>query len=458
MLVPILVATLLSAAPSSRAIDAGPLKLKVVTSDTAQLFHIADQLSLWSPYCHRQYRRYFESKEGGGLSAEDTGVLDAHASMRKRLGYGVLEELFYSEGDWSKPLAAAVKSGRISAEDAAIETRLLRHFSARVSAFIRAQNATINAAATGLIAQAPTLREFAGRASHFWGGSTVDLDIYLVASPAGGGGGGFNGGKLVVEVSPNEVPIDVALHESWHAFSAPHNAELAAAATRAGTDETSFSEALAYAVMPGLYPQPTTTLDATVFRDLEDRKSFLDDPYVRFNRAALALRPSLKEALDSGETFNTFFPRAEAVYRGVAELSNALENQNPRPRYFCFVEGAGWKAISQLIADRGFDVWSRSLDANQFDALKPKMRSSDSIILAASRKALLEAPDPIKQSFGEAWAELRSQMERSPAGEYRVDSAAGPRVAIWAEDVKTLPSDPDHLRGLLFPEVKKSTP
>jgi type IV pilus biogenesis protein CpaD/CtpE len=43
-------------------LDTGPLKLDVYISETAQLFHVVDQISQWSEFSHRQYVRYFESR------------------------------------------------------------------------------------------------------------------------------------------------------------------------------------------------------------------------------------------------------------------------------------------------------------------------------------------------------------------------------------------------------------
>ena len=41
---------------------AGPLTLDVHISRTATLFHVVDQISEWSPYCHRQYLAAFPAK------------------------------------------------------------------------------------------------------------------------------------------------------------------------------------------------------------------------------------------------------------------------------------------------------------------------------------------------------------------------------------------------------------
>ncbi|MDQ6706384.1 MAG: hypothetical protein M3Z85_10470, partial [Acidobacteriota bacterium] len=68
-------------------LDAGPLKLDVYISETAQLFHVVDQISQWSEFSHPQYVRYFES-QGGGLSESDLRILAEHVAIRKRYGWG----------------------------------------------------------------------------------------------------------------------------------------------------------------------------------------------------------------------------------------------------------------------------------------------------------------------------------------------------------------------------------
>jgi hypothetical protein len=45
--------------PMGDTMTAGPLTLNIYISRTAHLFHVVDQISGWSPFCHSQYRRYF---------------------------------------------------------------------------------------------------------------------------------------------------------------------------------------------------------------------------------------------------------------------------------------------------------------------------------------------------------------------------------------------------------------
>lgn len=66
-------ASLVAASPLQ--VQSGPLTLTLHQSEGAQVFHIVDQLSNWSPYSHQSYRKYFASEAGGGLSAPGKGSM-----------------------------------------------------------------------------------------------------------------------------------------------------------------------------------------------------------------------------------------------------------------------------------------------------------------------------------------------------------------------------------------------
>ena len=87
-----------------QTIVAGPLTLRVSTSRTAHLFHVVDQLSAWSPFCHRQYRSYFEDDANGGLSEEDRQLLGQHADLRgSRDGGAVSNRRSTPTATWRTP-------------------------------------------------------------------------------------------------------------------------------------------------------------------------------------------------------------------------------------------------------------------------------------------------------------------------------------------------------------------
>src|SRR5262249_363382 len=112
-------------------LDAGPLKLDVYISETAQLFHVVDQISQWSEFSPEQYVRYFESL-GGRLSESDRKILAEHVAIRKRYGWGRgPEQVFYTPLDLDEALKAGVVSGYLTAGEAETERRVLTYFRRR---------------------------------------------------------------------------------------------------------------------------------------------------------------------------------------------------------------------------------------------------------------------------------------------------------------------------------------
>lgn len=94
-------------APTTEAVRAGPLTLEIHVSRTAHLFHVVDQISNWSPYCHDQYLAAF-----GLLSDEDQRLLARYRDVRKRHGWGGgLEQAFYTDDDVETAISKAREKG-----------------------------------------------------------------------------------------------------------------------------------------------------------------------------------------------------------------------------------------------------------------------------------------------------------------------------------------------------------
>ncbi|MBS2026958.1 MAG: hypothetical protein JST54_03550 [Deltaproteobacteria bacterium] len=423
-----LLALLLAASPVT--IDAGPLKVRVVIAETPNLFHAVDQLSGWFPYAHKQYRRYYAAPEHGGLSPEDEQLLAAHAAVRKAHGWGMVDAALLSGDSLDDALAGAVRQKALTADEAATERKVLAHFQPRLHALFEAQRPALERFAQGALAATPELTAYAKKASRFWGGSKVDTQLVLVATPPGGGGGGYAGGRLVVEVDATSSPTYVLEHEGWHAFAEPHDAALHAAATELGTDYETVSEGLAYAVAPGIW-KPASDPDQLVHQVAKDaaaHKSFFDEPYVRFNRLGLALRPTLGPALDGNGTFESYLATEKAVYRALAELA-AVDDKLP-PRYFFF--GPRDDALARAISQEKFDIWSRPVQEKFLDELRPKIRPSDRVVLVLDASPL---PPAFTSFLGDNAAKLAALRQASKAGEA---SLAGPKgeqlTVIWAAD------------------------
>lgn len=67
-------------------IDLGELRLIVSYSVTANIFHIVDQISEWSPFCHKQYIKYFQ--DTGGFTQQDLELLQQYRELREKRSWG----------------------------------------------------------------------------------------------------------------------------------------------------------------------------------------------------------------------------------------------------------------------------------------------------------------------------------------------------------------------------------
>src|SRR4051812_27545964 len=71
---------------SSGDVQIGKLVLRISEAESAQVFHIVDQLSEWSEFCHRQYGRW--AAKSVKLTDADRSLLAKHGEMRKARGWG----------------------------------------------------------------------------------------------------------------------------------------------------------------------------------------------------------------------------------------------------------------------------------------------------------------------------------------------------------------------------------
>ncbi len=431
MLLPL--ALVLSATPVVE-LDAGPLKATVSASEAAQVFHIVDQLSGWSPFSHAQYRAELFAADAGGLSPDEEGLLAAHAALRRRVGYGALEALFYTPSTLDSALAAAAKDGRLTPDEVQAEAAVLRHFRPRLKPFLASGRPWVDAFSRGLVAASPELKAFATRAARFLEVKGAAFPIFLVPSPGRVvGGGGFNGGVLTVEVVDGQAPLDVVLHEAWHALADGRHELLAAAAGGAeGLDYETLSEGLAYAISPGIWRfhgAKGDRLAGTVRGHLEAQQHFLDVPLVRFNRLGLALRPSLQRALDADGHLSAYLPTAVVVYEGLYEVAQAQE-RTPRG-YFCFGKA---KPLGAVIAERENDVWVRELDAKGLASVAKKIRRQDVVVLLLTPASLGSIPKELEALAGPEWPKTAVRVAHEPRGEAALQGSRGRVLVFWAAE------------------------
>ena len=425
----------LAAAPVPTPIDAGPLKAVVHVSETAQLFHIVDQLSNWTPYAHEQYRDSLFRADAGTLTGDDEALLAKHAELRKRLQYGALEELFYTSDSLDAALARAAKHPELTPADVEVERKVLQHFRPRLQPFLARQQSALLDFAKRLRAAAPKLEAFATKAARFLDVKSVGFPIYVIASPGKEpGGGGYNGGVLTLEIAEGQAPLDVVLHEAWHALANPHQEKLMAAArTTEGLDFETLSEGLAYAVSPGIWRFEGVKGDPLVRqvrRDLHGKKSFLDGPYVRFNQLGLALRSTLSRALNEGARLDSYLPIAIAVFQGLQAIAEATERTERG--YFCF--GSACTGLEPLFTGRDFDVWMRRLEGEALERLNPKIRPQDVIVLLVTSEELAKAPAEVVAFAGAEWGTVAEKARKQQKGEAKLTGTRGPVLVFWAKD------------------------
>jgi hypothetical protein len=402
-------------------LETNELQADVHLSKTAELFHIVDQLSNWSPHCHQQYRRYFKP------TAEDEAVLQTHAKLRKTLGgYGVLDHAFYSDGTVEQALA------ELPAEARETEAKVLAYFEPKVGPFLRENAGLVDKAKARLAGEGRVrIETFTREASRFFLGAKANVPVYLIPSFVGQNGGGYNGDRLTVEVSPTkdgvvdaDALIDVFYHETWHAFAKAERARMdRAVATFRGLDGETLSEGFAHAVAPGIYGSPPE-------EQLFDRLA--QDPKKPFNHLAIALLPSLQDALRTDATIVTYLPTAVAIYRGVALLIPAATEA--KPRFFVFGQGA--RDHGKAIFDQGYDIWIRDLSKRSLDELQPKMLPSDVVVIAVVKDEAI--PAEYQALFLDKWPDVVKSMQAHPEGIWSGTWNDRKVAALWAKDAPGL--------------------
>lgn len=302
-------------------VDLGGMVLEVSDARTAQLFHIVDQLSLWDAYTHKEYARWAEKSHF--LDQQDRDLLQRHAEMRKKRGWGNgFEQAFLVDDSIEHAADKAVAAGLLTREEADTERDILLHFAPKLEPLMQQRHAAIAAVQEQLVSRQAQLAPLVRQLAHF--GEVKDpptVHAFLVANTdERDGGGGANGGRLVIEV-PIRDPIGVLLHESLHQLLRPQEPAMKAAAQAAGMDYTMLKEGIAYALYPGLTAD--TEQGDQLVEDLvrmQMRGTPASDRFLLFDQLAAVIRPLLKAALAHNETISTFLPRATAKWQKVSSL------------------------------------------------------------------------------------------------------------------------------------------
>jgi hypothetical protein len=308
-------------------LEAGPLKLDICINETAQLFHVVDQISQWSEFSHRQYIRYFETLDGG-LSKDDLEVLAEHSAIRKRYGWGQgPEQVFYTFLSLEEALQRAVASGILTSDEARVEERVLTRFRPRVRQLMSENLPFLEGFVRSIQDRQSSLSGFSTDAARFVGSAPADpIPVYLIVNPDDTNiGGGYNGGFLTLEIPRMRDVYPTLLHELFHAFIKTKQSAIESVIHSVPrlTFET-LNEGMAYALSPGLYHTGDSDQLQAQVAGYISRRSSLSDSYTRFSFYGLALRPLLKEALtNQKETLETFLPRAVDAWMVLIELDRA---------------------------------------------------------------------------------------------------------------------------------------
>jgi hypothetical protein len=140
----------------------------------------------------------------------------------------------------------------------------------------------------------------------------VRVPLFLVTNPEeNNGGGGFSGGRLVLEIEDKPDPLPTLFHECFHTLLFPKKDAIEVAARSVGLKWVTLNEGIAYALAPGLtdnkeeFDSLSESLVRTVLKGTPATDSF-----VQFYMVAVVIRPLLRAAIETGETFTTFLPKA----------------------------------------------------------------------------------------------------------------------------------------------------
>jgi hypothetical protein len=363
----------LAVVPSSEPTEkilCGPLTMEIHVSRTAHIFHVVDQLSAWSEFCHDQYRRAMP------LDSADLAALARHREIRgERSWGGGLEQAFYTDLPLEEALRAGIEAGHLTEKEATTEKEVFSRFEVRVDALLKSQREGLRKSLASLDREAVT--RMAKSLSRLFGVDAVTIPVYLLASPPPGGGGGLNGGRLTLELCPGEDPAPTLVHEVVHGFIEARRTVLEQSVSGTpGLDFQTLNEGIAYAVMPGLFgAEKEDRLARTVARDLAAGRR-MDDSYVRFNRYGLALRPIVKEALEKGN-LESLLIQARAVWLGLREIETAPSGPKIRSA------GPGWEALTRRmdLLRPGVDLVTFNHNAEHYGQFAAGLRKGDLFIL-----------------------------------------------------------------------------
>jgi hypothetical protein len=300
-------------------VDLGGLVLVISRSETAQVFHIVDQLSEWDQFAHEQYGRW--AAKSLSLNQADRDLLRKHAELRRARGWGHgFERAFYVDDPVDVAARHAIATNLLTAAEAETEKTILLHFAPKLTPLLETSAGQISAFTHRLNAESSNLKPLVEKLCRFAKEKeTVRVPGFLVPNPEeGSGGGGSNGGRVVVEIQQQPDTLPFLIHEAFHALLDPHRAEITSAAESVGLTWQRLSEGIAYALAPGLTDKGESDPLAEAWTRKTLSGATSSDTFVQFYMVATVIRPLLRAALDRGDTLTEFLPEAVAKWRRIA--------------------------------------------------------------------------------------------------------------------------------------------
>jgi hypothetical protein len=408
----------------------GSLTLEVHNaSRTAHLFHVIDQVSAWSEFCHAQYGRWWRANYGP-FTAKELQLLGHHASIRKRLGWnGGLERTFYVGGDLESALAKGQKSGVLTREDVIAEREAFDYFAPEIEVLMGSQREITAEFAKRILAKKTELRSFADKAARLFGSKPLSVPVYLIANPDDNScGGGFNGGIIVLEIPGKADAFPTLLHETFHAFIQPRVKDLRAAAENVpGLDEQTLNEGLAYAISPGIVhsggPGSDPLRDQVSSGYAADKR--LEDSYTRFYRFGLALRPLVHESLeDKNQTLEKLLPRAVDAWRVLRELSLGLTQ-----RKLIYSVGPGWEVLNDRTWKLGLHLRSFESGPSAYKSILAQATPGSTVVILYSSGSSI--PTDYQDLLPAKMSDVDAAMARGESFE-RAGTARGFKIVLLA--------------------------
>src|ERR1700722_3502358 len=234
----------------------GPVTFDVAIAETAQVFYVVDQLSLWSPHSHPQYAQW--ANEGHLVLGErERAALEAHRRIRSASrGWGALDRAFASTSSIGEAATHAVDSGTLTPQEANEERAVLETLEPLLSRAIADGQPRLQvfrdlvkqrASAVGRV-----LADLQAFAETY---TPLPIPLFLVFDPVPHtGGGGYNGGVAWVEVNDTASAMGTLIHEAIHVVMHDRFGDIArsAASCGSGLDAETLNEGLDYAVSPGM--------------------------------------------------------------------------------------------------------------------------------------------------------------------------------------------------------------